>query len=123
MVGERYRQIGKPCAYLDFEEISARTVAQAARAGDEAAREVFSLSAEMLGRGLALIVDLINPDAIVIGSIYARSEDLIGETMRRALIKEALRDSVGACRILPAALGDSIGDYAALAIAVHAHKG
>ena len=120
MVGERYRQIGKPCAYLNAEEISARTVAQAARAGDEAAREVFSLSAEMLGQGLALIVDLLNPDAIVIGSIYARSSDLIERTMRKALFNEALSDSAEVCRILPAALGDSIGDYAALAIAVHA---
>ncbi len=122
MVGERYRQIGKPCAYLNSEEISARTVAQAARAGDEAAREVFELSARMLGQGLALIVDLINPDAIVIGSIYARSEDLIERAMRESLMREALRDSVEACRILPAALGDSIGDYAALAIAVAAHR-
>lgn len=121
-VGERYRQIGKPCAYLNEEEISARTVAQAARAGDEAALEVFSLSAEMLGQGLALIVDLLNPDAIVIGSIYARSEDLIEVTMRKALLREALGDSVEACRILPAALGDSIGDYAALAIAIQANE-
>jgi glucokinase len=119
MVGERYRQIGKPCAYLNSEEISARTVAQAARAGDEAALEVFSLSARMLGQGLALIVDLINPDAIVIGSIYARSEDLIERGMHEALLREALSDSVAALRILPAALGDSIGDYAALAIAAY----
>ncbi len=98
-------------------------MAQAPRAGDEAALEVFHLSAEMLGRGLALIIDLVNPDAVVIGSIYARSEDLIEQTMRRALQREALRDSVAACRILPAALGDFIGDYAALVIAVHAHRG
>jgi glucokinase len=121
-VGERYRQNGKPCAYLDFSEISARTVAQAARAGDEAAREVFDLSARMLGEGLSLIVDLINPDAIVIGSIYERCEDLIEPGMRRALNREALPDSAAACRILPAALGDSIGDYAALAIAVYARR-
>ena len=121
-VGERYRQVGKSCATMNCEEISARTVAQAARAGDEAAREVFELSARMLGQGLALIVDLINPDAIVIGSIYARSEDLIERGMREALMNEALRDSVEACRILPAALGDLIGDYAALAIAVEAQK-
>jgi len=122
-VGERYRQAGKPCAYLAFPEISARTVAQAARAGDEAAKEVFDLSARMLGEGLALIVDLINPDAIVIGSIYARSHDLIERGMRAALMREALPGSVSACRILPAALGDSIGDYAALAIALQAHRG
>ena len=121
-VGERYRQAGKPCALLNSEEISARTVALAARAGDEAALEVFSLSAEMLGRGLALIVDLLNPDAVVIGSIYARSEALIEKTKRRALFSEALAGPAKACRILPAALGDSIGDYAALAIAVQAHK-
>jgi glucokinase len=49
-IGERYRQLGLPCAYLDMQEISARTVAEAARAGDKAANEVFGLCAKRLGR-------------------------------------------------------------------------
>ena len=54
----------------------------------------------------------------VIGSIYARCEGLLRDGMLRALAQEALPTSLAACRILPAALGDRIGDYAALAIAM-----
>ena len=74
--------------------------------------------ARQLGHGLALLLDLLNPERIVIGSIYARCEGLLRDGMLRALEREALPVSLAACSILPAALGDRIGDYAALAIAI-----
>ena len=55
---------------------------------------------------------------IVIGSVYARCEELMRPEMLRALAAEALPASLAACRVLPAALGDGIGDFAALAIAM-----
>ena len=58
-----------------------------------------------------------HPEAIVIGSVFARSEHLLRSHMERALKREALTFSYKQCRILPAMLGDSIGDYAALAVA------
>jgi len=118
-VGERYRQIGQIPAYWD-DEISARTVAECAREGDAAAKEVFALCAARLGQGLALMIDFINPDCVVIGSIFARCEDLLAEGMRNVLKRETLLDSLEICRIVPAALGERIGDYAALALAVQA---
>lgn len=97
-------------------EISARTLADAARKGDAAAQEVFSLCAAQLGRGLALLCDVLDPDCIVIGSVYARCEDLLCEGMRKTLDAEALSP----CRVVPAALGERIGDCAALALAFRA---
>lgn len=117
-VWERYRQNGAACAALP--ELSARTVAQAAREGDPAALEVFDLCGRQLGRGLALLIDLINPERVVIGSIFARAGELLIPAMEKALHEEALADSLAVCRILPAQLGDSIGDYAALALAAGA---
>ena len=84
----------------------------------ERALEALGHVARQLGRGLALLVDLLNPERIVIGSIYARCEGLLRDGMLRTLAQEALPASLAACRILPAALGDRIGDYAALAIAM-----
>jgi glucokinase len=118
----RYIQIGVAPAFARG-EISAKTVAEAARAGDAAALEVFEICAERLGQGLALVVDLINPDRIVLGSIYERCEDLLTGAMRRALAREALADSLALAEIVPAQLGDRIGDYAALALACYAEEG
>ena len=106
-------------AFLDGDgTVSAKSLAKAAKEGDAAALEVYSTSGKMLGRGLSLIIDVLNPECIVIGSIYARSGELFVEAMEKELKKEALSVSREVCRILPAALGEQIGDYAAIATAV-----
>jgi len=117
-LGEAASVEGRTPSYWRGGEVTAHAVAEAARAGDETAREVFRLSAECLGDGLSLLVDILNPEAIVIGSIYARCEDLLADGARRALIREALPNAAEVLRILPAALGDGIGDYAAIAAAI-----
>lgn len=116
-VGERYRQNGQPPAFVLDGHYDAKTVADAARTGDAAAREVFAICGEALGSGLSLLVDVLNPDRIVLGSIYARCADLLTEPMRAVMGRECLPRSLGACEVVPAALGESIGDYAALALA------
>jgi len=116
-VGERYRQNGNMPGYPLSPTVSAKETAEAARAGDPAALEVFGLCADALGRGLSLLLDFLNPDCVVLGSIYARCQDLLEPRMRAVLEKETLPRARTACRILPAALGEQIGDYAALAIA------
>ena len=108
-VGEQYRQRGQTPAYWNAEKIDAKAVAEAAHAGDKAAQEVFNLCGDALGRGLALIVDFLNPECIVLGSIYARSGDLLEPAMRCALEREALPHALKGVRIVPAKLGDSIG--------------
>jgi glucokinase len=93
-------------------------LASSARKGDPFAREIFSISGDKLGRGLALLIDLLNPEVIVIGSVYVRCKDLLRPAMERALAAEGLPPSVKRCRIIPAALGEQIGDYASLAVAL-----
>ena len=79
--------------------------------------EVYRISARQLGKGLSIIIDILNPEKIVIGSIYARNEDIFKPLMEEILEKEALPLANKVCRIVPAELGESIGDYAALSIA------
>ncbi len=97
--------------------VTAKTVAAAADAGDETARAVYAECGEYLGRGVSVLIDLLNPDCIVIGSIFARSEHLIRPAMEQVIAGEALPAAAERCRIVPAALGESIGDLAALAVA------
>ncbi len=99
------------------EELNARLVGEAAAAGDALALEIWRGVGERLGEGLAIIVDVLNPERIVIGSIYARCEEFIAPAMRAVLAREALPESAKCCEILPAVLGDEIGSYAAVAIA------
>jgi len=98
----------------------AHEIFAAARAGEAAARRVVAQSARELGRGLALLVDLLNPEVIVIGSIFARQQRLLWPIARRELEREALPLARKVCRVRPAKLGERIGDYAALAVAADA---
>ena len=98
--------------------MSAREAVQRADAGDGAMRAALRQSAEKLGLCLALLIDLLNPERIVIGSIYARAERYFRQDALRVVEREALRRSSAACQILPAQLGDAIGDYAALSVAI-----
>jgi len=99
-------------------DITAKHIAEAAGKGDPSALEIINTSAEYLGRGLSILIDILNPECIVIGSIYSRNEGLFEPAMRRILEKEAIPSALKVCRIVPAALGDSIGDYAALCVAL-----
>lgn len=114
-------QMGKPAAFCptldDLPQLSAKSIGDAAEAGDPVAKAVYTACGERLGAMLSLLIDLLNPEAVVIGSIYARSENLLKETVMQVIGREALSRSAAVCRILPAALGESLGDMAAAAVA------
>ena len=105
------------CPDGDLAGISARTVAEAAKAGDELAKSVYRTSATYLGKALALVIDLLNPEVIVIGSIFVRAEELIRPFMQAAIERDALPGAAAVCQVKAAQLGESIGDIAALSLA------
>ena len=100
----------------DIFAVSAKTVAEAAHQGDALATEIYAESARVLGKGLSLLIDILNPEAIVIGSVYERSTDLFHPYLEEELARNCLACSREACRILPATLGDRIGDFAAISL-------
>lgn len=101
----------------DLPEITAKTVGIAADEGDALARAIYSECGSWLGHGLAILIDLLNLELIVIGSVFARSETWIRPAMEESIRQEALPAAAARCRIVPAQLGEKIGDYAALALA------
>lgn len=103
-----------------YGEGSAKELYDRAQRGDEAAIRIWKRTGTVLGKLLAILVDILNPDRIVIGSIYVRAGHLMEESMNLELQKEALGPGLAACRIVPAALGESLGDVAALSIAMDA---
>ena len=119
-------QSGRSAAFCksvgELDGITAKLIAEYADRGDVDAQRVYAISGEMLGRGLSVIVDILNPEVIVIGSVFSRSENLLRESMEKALRKEALDASVSACRVVGASLGENIGDFAALSVAFEGGK-
>jgi glucokinase len=102
-----------------IESITAKTVADYARKGDPVAKKIVEISATYLGKGLAILIDILNPECIVIGSIYSRNEELFKPMMMKVLSEEAIPSALEVCHIVPAALGETTGDYAALCVAVY----
>ena len=105
------------CPEGRLDGITAQIVAEAAAAGDELAREIYRTSATYLGRGLAMVIDLINPEVIVVGGIYTRNEEMMKPFVLKEIEREALSHARRVCTVRPALLGEQIGDYAALSVA------
>ena len=118
MIVRREIEAGKSVAFCsDIEELNPKIVADAAKAGDETALEIYRICGEHLGKGLAILIDILNPERSVIGSVFARQRDLIWRFCEPVLKREALGAALNVCQVLPAALGESVGDIAALAVA------
>jgi len=114
-------QLGDPPALCEsvsgLELLNAKVLGDAAEAGDAFSLEVYRRCGEYLGRGLAVLVDILNPELIVLGSIFVRSEELLRDAMLASLAREALPQALRVCGVVPAALGESLGDIAALSVA------
>ncbi|GGH84818.1 glucokinase [Pullulanibacillus pueri] len=108
------------CTSLDdLGTITAKSVGLSAQKGDLLARRVYDIVGHQLGKGLALLIDLLNPERIVIGSIYGRQLELLEPIVKVEIEKEALPISRKACEIVPAELGESVGDLASLSVAIN----
>jgi len=118
----RWLAAGRPVSFCptprELNSITARSVGEAAEAGDALAREILAASGRWLGRGLAVLMDILNPQRIVIGGIFVRCRVFLQPAMVEQIAREALPGAAGACEIVPAKLGESIGDFAALSVAV-----
>lgn len=119
-VSEAFQRGGKVSFCKDIDsvyELTAKTVGDAAEAGDELARSIYAESGRYLGRAVSILTDLLNPERIVIGSIYERSTDLLEKYMLEEMKRECLAFNFNSVKVVPAQLGNVIGDIASLAVA------
>jgi glucokinase len=104
-------------------QVTAHELVALAVARDADARALFAKVGRDLGRGLAILIDALNPEVIVIGSLAVALGDLVLEAARQEVQREALPGAVAACRIVPAALAERLGDVASLCAAIAALDG
>lgn len=112
--------IGRQASALYGREMSAQELFERAEAKEEQALSLVEKTAQKLGMGLSILIDVLNPQKIVIGSIFLRQENQLRPCMEEIIRQEALSYSAGVCEIVPAGLGESLGDYAAYSVAMNA---
>lgn len=115
----RCRQLGVATRLGD--DVAPEALFAAARDGDVAAVAAVGIIGERLGQLLAILVDLLDPDVIVLGTIGVAHHDLLLPHATPVLEREALAPSLAGLRIVPSALVDH-GHQAALAVATLAAR-
>ncbi len=107
---------------MNPEQLTPKKIADAASAGDELAREIFSETGRLIGVALTSIAHILNPQLAVIGGgISAAGEELLFQHIRKEFNKRVM-DIPGKMQIVPAKLGNDAGLVGAAMLAYN-HKG
>lgn len=92
-----------------IENITAKEVSIAAQQGDTLAKKVVLEAATYLGIGMANVVNIFNPDMIIIGGSVSKTGELLFGPVRQQVLKRAFRLPAQAVSIVPSKLGDDAG--------------
>lgn len=102
------------------EGTTTRDIVALALAGDADAVQLVNEMGTWLGKGLAILVDILNPQAIVIGTLGVVLGELLLAPARAMIRQEALSVAADACRLVPAELGDRLSSLSALMAGIDA---
>ncbi|HET9134471.1 MAG TPA: ROK family protein, partial [Gemmatimonadales bacterium] len=97
----------------DPTRVTAQTVYHAAALGDALANEVVRDTARYLGAGIANLLNIFNPELVVIMGGVTQAGDRLFEPLRREVARRAFRPAVESCRIVPGTLGGLAGVFGA----------
>ena len=90
-------------------EITPFMVYEAAKQGDAVAKQIFNIVGEYLGVALVSVVNLLNPEKIIVGGGVGQAGDLILNPVREAIKKRCIPTSAAAVEVVPAQLGNTAG--------------
>lgn len=99
-----------------LEQITGETVTQAAFSGDPFAIKILREAGRYLGIGLAVVMNILNPEMIVLGGGVIKAGDYIWKPMMASAKREAWPAAFKACRVLKTALGAHAGNLGAAAL-------
>ena len=88
----------------DASRITAATVYEAAKRGDDVALDVVRETSRFLGAGVANLLNIFNPDVVVICGGVTQAGETLFAPLRREVRKRAFKPAVDACRIVPGTL-------------------
>ncbi|AGA57414.1 ROK family protein, putative glucokinase [Thermobacillus composti KWC4] len=102
-------EMGVRTSLAEAGELTAKAVFDAARAGDEAARRIVGRAAHYLGRSMALVAVVINPQRFIIGGGVAKAGEFLLEQVREAFRAHAIGRAGEGVSIVAAKLGNNAG--------------
>jgi len=109
---------GASSSLADVTPITARDVATAAADGDAVARRVWDETTRMLGSAVATILDVLNPELVVLGGGVTNAGDALLRPVRDIALRDAMAPAAGSADIVLATLGEDLGVVAAGAVAL-----
>lgn len=101
-----------------IEDVTAEKVYLAAKGGDSLASEVIARAAHYLGISVVNLVNIFNPEMIIIGGSVAQMGDLLLEPVRQMVKERAFPLLAQSVRIVPAQLGNDAGIFGAAIFAL-----
>ena len=101
-----------------IDAVRSEHVLQAARDGDALAIALVEETAYYMGWGIANLVNILNPQIVLLGTIAVAAGDLLLDPIRRTVTEMAMQRPLETVKIMPAELGDSIGDLAAISLVI-----
>ncbi|HIS37381.1 TPA: ROK family protein [Candidatus Scatousia excrementigallinarum] len=111
-MAEEYIMGGKSTKYREMangNDITPFIVAEAAKAGDPVARRIFTRMGEYIGIGMASVVNLLNPEKIIVGGGVADAGDILMTPLKETLKKRAMKIAGETVEVVPAQLGNTAG--------------
>jgi glucokinase len=105
----------------DIRKITAQTVYQAAAAGDPLALEVVRDTAKYLGVGIANMINILNPEVVVVCGGVTHAGHWLFDPLRREVARRAFKPAVRACRIVPGELPGTAGVFGAAKMFLDRH--
>ncbi|MCJ8328523.1 MAG: ROK family protein [Lentisphaeria bacterium] len=99
-----------------IEQLSCKTIADLARLNDKLAKQFIKEIAHNVGEALSILIDILNPERILLGSIYCRTSDLLFKPILMSMKAHSVPVMGENVSIMPAQLGEEIGNYACMAI-------
>ena len=108
---KEYLKGGKSSKFKELatEELSPYIVAQAALQGDAVAKRIYTKMGEIIGFGLSSVVNLLNPERIIIGGGVADAGEILLNPIRETILKRAMPIQAKSVEIVPAQLGNTAG--------------
>ncbi|MFL6056240.1 MAG: ROK family protein [Actinoallomurus sp.] len=108
---------GDASSMRGVERVTAETVSSHARQGDPLAVRIWEETTAALGRALAVMINVIEPQLVILGGGVTRAGDALLLPVRRTALAQAMRPAAGAARIELSAHGDAVGVVGAAASA------
>lgn len=111
-MAEDYIRGGKSTKFREMANsnpITPYIVCEAAKAGDPVAKRIFTIMGEYIGIGMASVVNLLNPEKIIVGGGVADAGEILMTPLKETLKKRAMKIAGEAVEVVPAQLGNTAG--------------